>query len=126
VSIRQVQYKVATEPLEFEQIFQLAYDTFVEEIPQHQPNPDRRHVDRFHDENTYLIAKDDDAVVGMLAIRAERPFSLDEKLGTAARAGSTWRSSPARCGRRSCTGTWASWPSPVVSAQPKRPSSRCI
>jgi len=81
VSIRQVQYKVATEPLEFEQIFQLAYDTFVEEIPQHQPNPDRRHVDRFHDENTYLIAKDDDAVVGMLAIRAERPFSLDEKLG---------------------------------------------
>lgn len=81
MSIRQVQYKVATEPLEFEQIFQLAYDTFVEEIPQHQPNPDRRHVDRFHDENTYLIAKDDDAVVGMLAIRAERPFSLDEKLG---------------------------------------------
>jgi aspartate aminotransferase-like enzyme len=81
VSIRQVQYKVATEPLEFEQIFQLAYDTFVEEIPQHQPNPDRRHVDRFHDENTYLIAKDDDTVVGMLAIRGERPFSLDEKLG---------------------------------------------
>ena len=81
MSIRQVQYKVATEPLELEQIFQLAYDTFVEEIPQHQPNPDRRHVDRFHDENTYLIAKDDDAVVGMLAIRAERPFSLDEKLG---------------------------------------------
>lgn len=81
MSIRQVQYKVATEPLELEQIFQLAYDTFVEEIPQHQPNLDRRHVDRFHDENTYLIAKDDDAVVGMLAIRAERPFSLDEKLG---------------------------------------------
>ena len=81
MSIRQVQYKVATEPLEFEQIFQLAYDTFVEEIPQHQPNPDRRHVDRFHGENTYLIAKDDDAVVAMLAIRAERPFSLDEKLG---------------------------------------------
>ena len=81
MSIRQVQYKVATEPLEFEQIFQLAYDTFVEEIPQHQPNPDRRHVDRFHGENTYLIAKDDDAVVGMLAIRGDRPFSLDEKLG---------------------------------------------
>lgn len=78
---RQVQYQVATESSEFEQIFQLAYDTFVEEIPQHQPNPDRRHVDRFHDENTYLIAKDGDTVVGMLAIRGERPFSLDEKLG---------------------------------------------
>jgi aspartate aminotransferase-like enzyme len=81
VNPRQVQYKVATESSEFEQIFQLAYDTFVEEIPQHQPNPDRRHVDRFHDENTYLIAKHGDTVVGMLAIRGERPFSLDEKLG---------------------------------------------
>ena len=72
---------MAAESSEFEQIFQLAYDTFVEEIPQHQPNPDRRHVDRFHDENTYLIAKEGDTVVGMLAIRGERPFSLDEKLG---------------------------------------------
>ncbi|HYN09394.1 MAG TPA: GNAT family N-acetyltransferase [Vicinamibacterales bacterium] len=81
MSFRQVQYKVATESSEFEQIFQLAYDTFVEEIPQHQPNPDRRHVDRFHDENTYLIAMDGDEVVGMLTIRGERPFSLDEKLG---------------------------------------------
>jgi aspartate aminotransferase-like enzyme/predicted N-acetyltransferase YhbS len=81
VTFRPVQYKVATESLEFEQIFQLAYDTFVEEIPQHQPNPDRRHVDRFHDENTYLIAMDGDEVVGMLAIRGDRPFSLDEKLG---------------------------------------------
>jgi aspartate aminotransferase-like enzyme len=81
VTFRQVQYKVATESLEFEQIFQLAYDTFVEEIPQHQPNPDRRHVDRFHDENTYLIARAGDEVVGMLAIRGDRPFSLDEKLG---------------------------------------------
>jgi aspartate aminotransferase-like enzyme/GNAT superfamily N-acetyltransferase len=76
-----MQYKVATESLEFEQIFKLAYDTFVEEIPQHQPNPDRRHVDRFHDENTYLIARAGDEVVGMLAIRGDRPFSLDEKLG---------------------------------------------
>jgi aspartate aminotransferase-like enzyme len=81
VNPRQVLYKVATESSEFEQIFQLAYDTFVEEIPQHQPNPDRRHVDRFHGENTYLIVKDGDAVVGMLAIRGDRPFSLDEKLG---------------------------------------------
>ena len=81
MSLRQVQYKVATESWEFEQIFQLAYETFVEEIPQHQPNALRRHVDRFHDENTYLIAIDQDQVVGMLAIRGERPFSLDEKLG---------------------------------------------
>jgi aspartate aminotransferase-like enzyme/GNAT superfamily N-acetyltransferase len=77
-----VQFRIASEPSEFEQIFRLAYETFVEEIPQHPPNADRRHVDRFHSENTYLIALDDGAVVGMLAVRGVRPFSLDEKLGS--------------------------------------------
>lgn len=77
-----VEFRIASEPSEFEQIFRLAYDTFVEEIPQHPPGPDRRHVDRFHDENTYLIALSEGVVVGMLAIRGTRPFSLDEKLGS--------------------------------------------
>jgi aspartate aminotransferase-like enzyme len=77
-----VRFKVADEPHEFEQIFRLGYETFVEEIPQHTPNIDRRHVDRFHEENTYLIAVAGDAVVGMMAVRGQRPFSLDEKLGS--------------------------------------------
>ena len=77
-----VRFRVAAEPADFEQIFQLAYETFVEEIPQHSPNPDRRHVDRFHSENTYLIAVDGGTVVGMIAVRDQRPFSLDEKLGS--------------------------------------------
>ena len=76
-----VRFKIAAEASEFEQVFRLAYDTFVEEIPQHPPNAERRHVDRFHHENTYLIALDGDTVVGMLALREQRPFSLDEKLG---------------------------------------------
>jgi aspartate aminotransferase-like enzyme len=76
-----LRFKVADEASEIEQIFRLGYETFVEEIPQHAPNANRRHVDRFHDQNTYLIAVDDTAVVGMLAVRAERPFSLDQKLG---------------------------------------------
>jgi aspartate aminotransferase-like enzyme len=76
-----VRFRVAVEASEFEQIFELGYETFVEEIPQHHPNPVRRHVDRFHLENTYLIAVDGDTVVGMMALRGERPFSLDEKLG---------------------------------------------
>src|SRR5262245_55831117 len=49
-----VQFRVATGASEYEQIFELGYDTFVEEIPQHPSNGTRRHVDRFHDENTYL------------------------------------------------------------------------
>ncbi len=73
-------YKIADAAAEFEAIHALNYRTFVEEIPQHPPNEQRRLVDRFHDENTYAIALDGDALVGMIAGRARRPFSLDGKL----------------------------------------------
>ena len=63
-----------------EQIQALSYKAFVEEIPQHEPNPAGLHVDRFHDENVYAISLRGDRVVGMLAIRGRRPFSLDQKL----------------------------------------------
>jgi len=76
-----LQFKIASEESEFEQIFRLNYITFVEEIPQHRPNPERRLVDRFHHENTYMIALEDGRLIGMLAARDKRPFSLDEKLG---------------------------------------------
>lgn len=72
---------VATEADEFEQIHALNYRTFVEEVPQHHPNPERRLVDRFHDENTYVVCKVGEAVVGMVCVRDRRPFSVDEKLG---------------------------------------------
>ncbi len=76
-----LRFKIADDAAEFEQIFQLGYDTFVEEIPQHSPSGDRRHVDRFHDQNTYVIALQGDELVGMIVLRGERPFSLDQKLG---------------------------------------------
>lgn len=65
---------------EMEQIYQLNYETFVEEIPQHSANPERKLVDRFHDRNTYVIAKAGDEVIGMVSAAQERPFSLDGKL----------------------------------------------
>src|SRR5512140_3566592 len=73
-------FKVASEADEFEQIHRLNYRTFVEEIPQHQPNAARRLVDRFHDENTYVICLRDSQLLGMLALRTRRPFSLDAKI----------------------------------------------
>ena len=73
-------FKVAIDPQEFEQIFRLNYATFAEEIPQHGANPERRLVDKFHAENTYLICMEDDHLIGMLAVRDKRPFSLDYKL----------------------------------------------
>lgn len=73
-------FKIADEPWEFEQILSLNYETFVEEIPQHPANPNRILMDAFHEENTYLICIKDRQVLGMLAVRGKRPFSLDKKL----------------------------------------------
>ena len=73
-------YKLAALDSEFEQIHRLNYETFVEEIPQHGENPERRLVDKFHGENTYIVCLDGEELAGMLAVRDKRPFSLDQKL----------------------------------------------
>jgi aspartate aminotransferase-like enzyme len=81
MSLRQpLVFKFASEDLEFEQIHRLNYKTFVEEIPQHQRSATERLMDKFHAENTYLICLSGKKLVGMLAVRANRPFSLDQKL----------------------------------------------
>jgi GNAT superfamily N-acetyltransferase len=77
-------FRVATAPWEIEQIHRLNYQAFVEEIPQHTPNSERRLVDKFHGQNTYVIGVANEPaapqVVAMMALRAQRPFSLDQKL----------------------------------------------
>jgi aspartate aminotransferase-like enzyme len=73
-------FKSASEDWEFEQIHRLNYRTFVEEIPQHHASPTHRLVDKFHAENTYLVCLCGSKLVGMLAVRGARPFSLDQKL----------------------------------------------
>ncbi|MEB5481384.1 aminotransferase class V-fold PLP-dependent enzyme [Shouchella clausii] len=75
-----ITYKIADSDEEFNQIHKLNYDTFVEEIPQHRPNTDKRLIDRFNDENIYIIAKRDQEIIGMISVRDTRPFSLDSKL----------------------------------------------
>ncbi len=73
-------FKFASEDWEFEAIHRLNYKTFVEEIPQHHSSPTARLVDKFHAENTYLICLSGRTLGGMLAVRGNRPFSLDQKL----------------------------------------------
>ena len=73
-------FKSATEDWEFEEIHRLNYKTFVEEIPQHHASPTHRLVDKFHPENSYLICLCGRKLAGMLAVRGNRPFSLDQKL----------------------------------------------
>jgi hypothetical protein len=72
-------YRIAG-PSDFDAIHRLNYETFVEEIPQHAPNPERKLIDRFHGENTYAICLAGSRLVGMVCGRCERPFSLDQKL----------------------------------------------
>jgi len=74
-------YKVAETQSEFEQIHELNYRTFAEEIPQHERNETHQLIDKFHDENTYIICNKKTQVVGMIAVRSKRPFSLDGKIG---------------------------------------------
>jgi len=73
-------FKLASTPEELEQIRALSYDTFVEEIPQHPTRGDHRHTDKFEGENTYFIGLDRGRLIAMMALRARRPFSLDQKL----------------------------------------------
>ena len=70
-------FKQATEPWEFEEIYQLNYASFVEEVPQHPANDDHLLVDQFHEENTYFICRRVSDLLGMICARDSRPFSLD-------------------------------------------------
>jgi len=79
-SYPRLQVKVATEEWEFEAIHRLNYKTFVEEIPQHAARAAPRLVDKFHLENTYIICLHGKELAGMMAMRGERPFSLDKKV----------------------------------------------
>lgn len=73
-------YKQATQEWEFEAVHRLNCQTFCVEIPQHARPQDGRLVDRFHSQNTYLICLHGQELAGMLCMRNQRPFSLDEKL----------------------------------------------
>jgi aspartate aminotransferase-like enzyme len=73
-------FKIATEEWEFKQIHKLNYRTFVEEIPQHETNPEKTLVDKFHQDNKYIICLRDNRLIGMVSLMDKRPFSLDQKL----------------------------------------------
>jgi ribosomal protein S18 acetylase RimI-like enzyme len=72
--------KLASEEWEFQQMFNLNYQTFVNEIPQHEVNSTGLLVDKFHDKNQYIIVVQDQELLGMMSINEHRPFSLDHKL----------------------------------------------
>ena len=77
---RQLTFKIASEPWEMEAIHRLNHRTFAEEIPQHDGTTDGRLVDKFHSDNIYCICLAGQELAGMIALRLQRPFSLDSKL----------------------------------------------
>ena len=76
VSLR---FDVATHD-DLDAIRRINHRTFAEEIPQHVPRADGRLVDRHENDSLFIVARAAEGVVGMLALRATRPFSLDGKV----------------------------------------------
>lgn len=72
--------KVADQPWELDEICRLNHQTFSVEIPQHNENSGGMLIDKFHEENQYIICLDKSELVGMVAFRHLRPFSLDSKV----------------------------------------------
>jgi hypothetical protein len=75
-------FGLAATEVEREQIHRLNFATFVLEIRQHAAGSEgeTRRVDRFDAENDYVVARRGERVVGMVAVRGRRPFSLDQKM----------------------------------------------
>jgi len=73
-------FKIASEQSEFDQIHKLNYQTFVKEIEQYEDSESEILIDKFHKENTYIVCLKANKLVGMVAVRDKRPFSLDFKL----------------------------------------------
>ena len=82
----QLTFRIAKEGWEFEQIHRLNYKTFVEELPQHEPSPERRLVDQFHDRNTYVVCLKGKELAGMIAICGQRRSRSTKSCPTLIRA----------------------------------------
>ncbi len=74
-----LEISVAT-PADMDDVRRINHATFADEIPQHEPRPDGRLIDRFEADSLFVVARSGGRLVGMLAMRAERPFSLDAKI----------------------------------------------
>ena len=73
-------FKKAETEDEFEQIFRLNHSVFAGELEQYPTRASERLVDKFHDKNCYVIALFDDAVVGMISLHDQPPYSVAGKL----------------------------------------------
>ncbi len=71
-------FKIADETWEYEEINRLNYETFVEEIPQHEHNNERKLQDKFDSENIYIICLLGTKLIGMVALRMSCVGNLEQ------------------------------------------------
>lgn len=79
-----VLFRPAQSSADLEQIHALNHRVFAEEIAQHERQPSRLLVDRFHEHNRYFVAVRDDVVIGMISAHAGPEFSVKRRLPDAA------------------------------------------
>ncbi len=73
-------FKLAETDDEFSQLHRMNYRTFAEEISQHHADGSGQLVDKFHDKNRYFIAKRGEAIIAMIAVHDQPPFSVADKM----------------------------------------------
>lgn len=81
--MRDVVFKAVTTAEELGQVHRLNHRTFAQELGQYEPNESGELVDRFHSGNRYFVAKNGDAVIGMISINSTAPFSIEKRLADA-------------------------------------------
>lgn len=77
---RASEFRVAATADEIEQVHELNHLAFVRELGQHADSGGARLVDKFHERNTYLIAKRGGRVVAMVAVHDRPSFSTADRM----------------------------------------------
>lgn len=78
--MKDVVFKPVTTAEELGQVHRLNHRTFAEELGQYEASESGELVDRFHGVNRYFVAKNGDAVIGMISINSTAPFSIEKRL----------------------------------------------
>ena len=78
--MQNVTFKPLTTAKELSQLHRLNHAIFAEELGQYPVREDGELPDRFHEGNTYFVAKCDEEVVGMISINDSAPFSIEKRM----------------------------------------------
>ena len=74
------QFKLAETADEFDQLRRLNHRIFAEEVGQHPADASGLLIDRFESKSEYWIAVHNGAVVGMLSVHDQPPYSVEKRL----------------------------------------------